>query len=432
MSQESVLPTRAVARIKLLHPGGLPIVLLSIGLQLIIGALFGHIYDMRIFMATGYLAGTGQNPYVFQDLSSVFHNATFAQITTFGYPPPWALVLGLIYRLSFALIPNLVLYNLALKLPIILANIGLAYLVANMVINMGGEAAQAHRAWVFMLLNPYLLYASTTWGQIDSVIAFLSLASLALIAGGKVSYSAVLLALALAIKPSVLPLLPMALFYVRSVRQRFCYYVILAFSTIFLCISPFLLFGWDPGVIIRNWNSHYTVGGGLSFMAILEVTRDTILLPANWWFLGWLWLPALGIACAFVRPGSAELRNLVKSSAALIMVFLLTRAWVSEPNILLLLPLVVILAALGELSRFTLAAAWIIPLVFSVLNTSPIQLLFPSMPAMMNQLLALMDGWRSARLIAKVIVIVPWQILGWWIVVRCTRRAPAITATESS
>ena len=60
----------------------------SIIIQIILALFFGHAYDMRIFMATGYLVGTGQNPYIAQDLSAIFHNSTFQGITTFGYPPP--------------------------------------------------------------------------------------------------------------------------------------------------------------------------------------------------------------------------------------------------------------------------------------------------------------------------------------------------------
>ena len=56
----------------------------SLALQAALAYFFGHAYDTRIFMATGYLAGTGQNPYVPQDLSTVFHNGAFQGITSIG------------------------------------------------------------------------------------------------------------------------------------------------------------------------------------------------------------------------------------------------------------------------------------------------------------------------------------------------------------
>ena len=39
----------------------LSILILSIAIQVVLALFFGHYYDMRIFMATGYLVGTGQN-----------------------------------------------------------------------------------------------------------------------------------------------------------------------------------------------------------------------------------------------------------------------------------------------------------------------------------------------------------------------------------
>jgi hypothetical protein len=41
-----------------------------------------------------------------------------------------------------------------------------------------------------------------------------------------------------------------------------------------------------------------------------------------------------------------------------------------------------------------------------------------------------LEEFRMARLIAKVIVVVPWQVVGWSIVVRCLRRPPVALADE--
>ena len=107
------------------------------------------------------------------------------------------------------------------------------------------------------------------------------------------------------------------------------------------------------------------------------------------------------------------------------MVFFLTRAWVSEPNIILILPLVLILTSMGELDRLTLTAIWILPLIFSFFNTSTAQLFFPSMPDIMDKLLKLMEDHHAPRLIAKLIIVVPWQLAGWWIVLRCFGKVPS-------
>ena len=151
------------------------ILLLSIALQLPLALLLGHSYDMRIFMATGYLVGTGHDPYVAQNLSAVFPHIDFHAMTAIGYPPPWPLVLGLLYRVSYAVVPNVLVYNLAIKIPVIAATVGLAYLVAALLQNLGARPAVARRAWVFLLLNPALLYFGAAWGQIDAIVALLAL-----------------------------------------------------------------------------------------------------------------------------------------------------------------------------------------------------------------------------------------------------------------
>ena len=96
------------------------ILLLSIVIQLGLAPWFGHFYDIRIFMATGYLVGTGQSPYAAQNLSAIFNNAFFQGMTSIGYPPPWPLILGVIYRIFYPAFSNLFIYNLAIKLPIII------------------------------------------------------------------------------------------------------------------------------------------------------------------------------------------------------------------------------------------------------------------------------------------------------------------------
>jgi hypothetical protein len=402
-----------------------PLLTLSIALQLVLGLLFGHAYDMRIFMSAGYLVATGQNPYLPQDLSSIFHNPSFAAITTVGYPPPWPLVLGLIYRLVYAPTSNFLLDNLAIKIPIIAANLILAYLAASALKRLGASDAAARKAWIFVLLNPFLLYASAAWGQFDSIVAVLSLAALLLLDSGKVKSSAILLALAVSFKPIAIPLLPVPFFYLRmeAPRHIFHYYAVLVVSTLVFFVAPFPIFGWDPSPILQHWNAHFVVGGGLSWLTFLEFVQGSYILNGDWWLLGLVWLPALGVASLALRPGITGLKELFSASAAMIMVFFLTRAWLSEPNIILVLPLVLILTLTGHLDRLALHAIWILPLIFGIVNTSAAQLFFPSMPAVMDKLLRQMQDYRTARLIAKVIVVIPWELVGWRIVLSCLRRA---------
>jgi hypothetical protein len=123
-----------------------------------------------------------------------------------------------------------------------------------------------------------------------------------------------------------------------------------------------------------------------------------------------------------LRHGIAGMRDLLRKSTALVLVMFLTRTWLSEPNIVLLLPFLVILVALGELNPLALTAMWVIPLIFTIFNTSPPQLLFPILPQAMEPILRWTDQYRFIRLLLRTLLVIPWQITGWWIVVVCLRK----------
>jgi hypothetical protein len=404
------------------------LLVLSLLIQIILGLFLGHAYDMRIFMATGYLVGTGQDPYIARDLSTIFHNNSFQGITTLGYPPPWALMLGLIYLASYRVIPNLLLYNLAIKIPIIIANICLAYLVADILKKLGVGDKTLRRAWVFMLFNPLILLVSTGWGQFDSIVALTALLSLVFLIKGKMPVSAFLLAFAISSKPTALPLAPAVLVFLlgRPLRTILSYFAIFLAAGIFLNLGPFLLFKWDATPILQHWNAHFTVGGGLSFMTFLELWRDSYQLPGWWWLVGWLWVPAIFVGFLILKPGGEGIVTLLKKSTALVMVFFLFRAWMSEPNVILILPLILILVSTGDLDRYALTAIWALPLVFGFFNTSLFQLLFPSLPGFMDTLLHLADLFKGDRLVVRIIVVVPWLITCSWIAINCFKRQAAI------
>jgi hypothetical protein len=304
-------------------------------LQLTLALFFGHLIDMRVNMAAGFLAASGQNPYLAHDLSAVFHTWLFKDFTTIGYPPLWPLLLALIYKCVYAVAPGLLAYNLAIKLPIIAANVWLAFLVRSTLTKMGVSIRAARTAWIFMLFNPFILYATAAWGQIDSIVAALSLAAIILLDSGKYGRSALFLGLAIAFKPIALPLIPVVFIYLipRSWRQAARYGLIFSMVVSFLCAGPFVVFGWDPAVIARNWNAHFITGGGMSFLTFLEFIPDASPLTGLWQLAGFLWVPALCLAIFFLREGIGGLEDLLKKSAALLLVFFLTRSWLSEPNI---------------------------------------------------------------------------------------------------
>ena len=395
----------------------------SLCLQALLAWLFGHAYDMRIFMATGYLSGTGANPYVARDLSAVFHDPGFRGITTIGYPPPWAMLAGLIYRLVYAVLPSLRLYNLALKVPIIAGNVLLAGLAARILAEQGVDAARARRARLFLLFNPFLLYTSSAWGQFDTLVALCSLSALVLLHRRRTLAAGLLLALAVSLKPTALPLALAGLLY-RPGRP-WLWLGGLALGLAAFTAAPFLLFGWSPEPILRGWNAHFTVAGGMSLLSFFELWQGSYRMPEAMWLLGLAWLPALAAgALVLSRRPPSGFAGLLKSGLALSLLVFLTRAWLSEPNIGLILPLALLLVLFGELPPLALTALWVAPLAFTVLNDSLPQLLALSYPGLAQAMSRISREAYTARILARSAVVIPWQAAGWWIVGRCFRQTP--------
>jgi len=426
---------------------------LSVALQLALGLVLGHSYDTRLFMATGFLAGTGRDPYVALNLVRVFHHVGFSRITSVGYPPPWPLLAGLIYRVTYAPTHDLLLYNLALKAPVIAANVGLAYLVGAILRERGASPAVARRAWALVLLNPFLMYVGAAWGEIDPIVALLALAALWLLYRRRGELSAVLLALAFCVKPIALPLLPAALLYLasRSLPRALRYAGVWLGAALLFYVAPFFALGWGRAPFSQRLNAHFVPQGALSLMTVVRLFRDPLLMQGRWWLLGLVWAPALalGIALLWARRGDAatppaggamrvgpparcspgataparddDFDDLLKMATALTLLVYLTRTWVAEPNVALLVPLVALLTATGALDRRALTAVWALPLVFTVFNASPLQLLWVSAPGLMARLLADVGRYGQATLLARAALVVAWQVAGWWIVVVCLR-----------
>ena len=403
------------------------VLLLSVALQLALALVFGHSFDTRVFMATGYLVGTGENPYAASDLGAVFHHIGFDKLGPAGYPPPWPLVLGLLYLVSYAVVPDLLLYNLALKLPVIAANVGLAYLVAALLKELGASPTVARRAWVLMLFNPVLLYFGAAWGQIDAIAAAFAVWALTLLWARRTTASAGLLALSVCLKPIALPVLPVALLLEwREGRRRAARYAgVFAAVSIVAVVAPFAVLGWDPSAIFHRWNGHFVLTGGLALSTAFRLWRDPLVLPGSWWLVGLVWIPALAVATVTLRRGDGGLEDLLKKTTALVLVFYLTRARLAEPNVVLLVPLVLVLTVTGALPRWTFIAVCAIPLAFSVVNHSPLELLFTAFPGTMASSISWVDRYEETALVLKAGLAVAWQVAGWWIVVLCFGRAPA-------
>lgn len=407
----------------------LTLLVVAVVLQLALATVFGHSGDMRMTMAAGYLVGTGHSPYIAQDLTAVFHHVGFDMRPTIGYPPPWPLLAGAIYRGTYTIVPDLHVFDLALKLPVIAATCGLAYLTGAALHNLGAAPHVVRRAWLALLFNPLVLYAGAAWGQIDAIVAVLALAALLLAVSARLDLSALVLALAICFKPTAAPMVLAVLLVLgaRSLGAATRYAAVFAAGALAVVVVPFLLLGWDA-TPLRHANAQFSLAGTMSPATIVRLFHDSLALEGHWWMLGLLWVPALLVAMLLSRRDDDGLTGLLTLATGLTLVFFLTRTWLSEPNVVLLLAPVLLLGALGRLDRRLFTLLWAIPLAFTVVNVSPLQLLWVTAPGLMNEWLLAAARRGDLLLALRAALVVAWQVTGWWAVASCLRGRPRSAA----
>jgi len=357
---------------------------------------------------------------------TVFSNPNMIGINPIiGYPPLWPLLLGLIYRLSYNITPNLFLYNFAIKLPVIASNIALAYATKTIMQNLNVPQKRIQFAWLFLLFNPFTLLTTTAWGEFDTLIALLCVGSLYFLSKGKIIKSSILFPLSIVLKPISLPLIGLPLFFStpKNRRKNLLYILISFVIVISLWFLLFNLLGWiapsSPGLV----TSYFKMAGSMTPFNLVEVIQNTAVLPAGLDFLGYLWIPALLIGYYLVyRNPPKTMTELSEKAVVLLLIFFLTRTWLSEPNINLLISFAFIALASKEMNFRNFAFLWVIPFVFMFLNTSFQQLFFLVSPSIIPNLTQLDQSIRLWRLIGKFIVVLVWQIFAWRLLIKLLRR----------
>ncbi len=353
------------------------ILFLSVAVQVPLAVFLGHYYDQRSFIDTGYLVSSGLNPYQPHQIT-IFSNPDLVGINPIiGYPPLWPLLLGLIYRLTYNIIPNIFLYNFAIKIPVIASNIGLAYLVKKIMQRLGEPEKKIRAAWLFLLFNPFILLTTTAWGEFDTLIALLCIASLYFLSKCMVGKSSLLLSLSLVLKPIAFPLvgLPFLCYPTQKLKKIAIYLLIAILVLLALWFVPFYILGWMVPSSNFQLTAYFRMAGGMTLFNIVEIFTNTTTLPGSWSFLGYLWIPALLIGYYFVyRNPPKTFSELTKAAVALLLIFFLTRTWISEPNVDIIISFALIALSVKEWTFRNFAFLWVFPLIFLFLNTSVPQL----------------------------------------------------------
>ena len=172
------------------------------------------------------------------------------------------------------------------------------------------------------------------------------------------------------------------------------------------------------------WPGRFTkMSGGMTLFSLVEVIQNTAVLPAGLEFLGYIWIPALLIAYYLIyRNPPKSFIEVAKAAVGLMLVFFLTRSWISEPNINVILPLAILALSFKKMNFRNFLFLSVIPLVFMFINTSIPQLFFLVSPSIIPSLAQLDQHIRTWRLIARFLVVVIWQVFAWRLVFEMLNR----------
>ena len=130
-------------------------------------------------------------------------------------------------------------YFMLLKLPAILADLGISVVIYKIIEKITGNRNRAFLGMLFYLFNPVSIFLSGVWGQTESLVAFFGLLAFTFLVFGKLWLSLPFMFLSLYIKPTWMVLMPLFLFLTYKAKKDtknvavgiFIVFLIFLFST---------------------------------------------------------------------------------------------------------------------------------------------------------------------------------------------------------
>jgi hypothetical protein len=362
-------------------------------IQIALSVFLAHGYDFRVEYVAGRNIVNGISPYSGGILSGWMALGYGSQVQGIGETPLWAMYIGLCYFLSSG---QPFLFNFLSKIPIVAANVALAYFAYS----------KGVRGWRFFLFNIYLIFTSVTWGKPDNLATLLAV--VALVATESATSSAFLYSTSLMIKPLGVAILPAFFSHLRA-RQiqwgaRFIVELVLFSAGMFL--APFIIYGWPIGKLTSGFPTWFSHAGALSPFNLMSIETGTEQLPHDLWWAGYLVLVGIIVLVtyAMIRKPQNTLRYALFSAA----VFFTLRSWNSEQNLVMILVLFILV--IGELPSRWL---WIIPMMFALANNAVQVQLYLLLPTIVDKLNDLYAPFEIYRLWLKFFLSLVWLIVLW-------------------
>lgn len=206
------------------------LLILGLIIRLIPAAFTAHPSDIESWRTIGFTIYSGQNPYSLESFGLV-------------YPPLWSFICGIAYT-TYAATQSLLVFNFTIKLPIILADLGVATYIRKFVFTRTGNEKKAKEAMILYIFNPVAIILSGIWGMFDSIPVFLVLLSSIFLFKKQYMRSSLVFGIAIAFKgfyPAML--LPLYLYIINNeekIREVLKYFIMSILVPIIVS-APFLV-----------------------------------------------------------------------------------------------------------------------------------------------------------------------------------------------
>jgi hypothetical protein len=338
-------------------------------IEVILSIWTGLPYDNEIWFNTGKWMTQGINIY-----EPPHH---------LGYPPLWALWCSVAYHFHNFFGNSMEVWRFVIKLPMILAHLGLAYALGVFATNRF-DRKTGLKIFLVTLTWSFFIYVGALWGQINTLSALLTFLAFYAIIKQRTTASALLLATAITLK--IYPLITLPAFFAYILRNRnkkeACKFLLICCSlpTLFTALV-FVVFNWDimfflktilySTPILEN-NPAQILGGCMNVWSFFALPALDI---GKHWIFRMLWIPIMGLGAIYwLRKKKMDDLNLSISIVSLYIMFMISYGWISEQSFLDPLPfifLIIIAYRPRKLQFYLLIIIQILVYAFSLFNWGP-------------------------------------------------------------
>jgi len=361
--------------------------------EVAISPWFGHPYDMEVWFRTGQWMLEGRNIY-----KTTVH---------ISYTPLWAYWTAVAY-LVYELSGSIPVWRVAVKLPLIVGHVLIAYVAWKWIRRM--DASGAKRALV-MILASIFIYIAPVWGQLETLVSLSLLLSALRTVSKQPLHSGLFAGVAVALKQyALLPAIALGLLEFksyRSMRALVKYVGSLAAVPVAATIGTVWAFGWEPETIyflsvttslsiVSGPPQGIWVFGGLSPWSLLHMLGINIQGIS---ILAFAWVPAeLGVlAYIFARLNNATdeaARAIILSISAL----LVSWPWPNEEMFSSTIPFAVVLAVILRNRRLQIATmtSQLLVLLFDVFDDG-LLILLPGLRLISHEVSAAIENLYAGQ-----------------------------------